>query len=131
MILRNDLRKISKARLKDSEVLYQNKRYDGSVYLCGYAIEIALKARICRTLKWTEFPLSRKDFENLSSLKTHNLDTLLRLSGIEDKIRSKYFAEWSFVAAWEPEVRYKAIGTATPREASDMLEAARILLRVL
>jgi hypothetical protein len=37
--------------LIDAEVLLNAKRFDGSVYLCGYAIELGLKKRICETLK--------------------------------------------------------------------------------
>jgi hypothetical protein len=42
MITTKDLRSIAKARLKDAEVLSDAKRYDGAVYLCGYAVEINL-----------------------------------------------------------------------------------------
>lgn len=44
------LTKIARARIEDAKVLVHSKRYDGAVYLCGYAVEIALKVRICRTL---------------------------------------------------------------------------------
>jgi len=105
MIPKNDLRKIAKARLKDSEILFKNRRYDGAVYLCGYAVEVALKARICRTLKWTDFPSTRSEFQAYQSFKTHSLDVLLKLSGLEAEIKTEYLAEWSYIAAWEPEVR--------------------------
>jgi hypothetical protein len=32
------------------------ERFDGAFYLSGYAVELALKARICRTLKWRATP---------------------------------------------------------------------------
>jgi HEPN domain-containing protein len=85
-----DLRKIAKGRLVDADVLFQAGRYDGAIYLCGYAVEIALKARICRTLKWPGYP---SNFTGYLSFKTHNLDILLHLSGVEAKIKSKYLAE--------------------------------------
>ncbi|NLJ29092.1 MAG: HEPN domain-containing protein [Deltaproteobacteria bacterium] len=50
MIAINDLRKIAQARFKDADVLLKAWRYDGAIYLCGYAIELALKARICKIL---------------------------------------------------------------------------------
>ena len=34
---RSDLSKIARARLRDAEVLYRSRRYDGAIYLCGYA----------------------------------------------------------------------------------------------
>jgi hypothetical protein len=131
MILPTELREIARARLQDAEVLLAAKRYDGSVYLCGYSVEIGLKARICRTLKWDGFPSTNKEFEGYHSLKTHNLDVLLHLSGAEKKIKPKYLTAWSFVAGWEPDTRYKQIGTATSGEAADMINSAKILLRVL
>lgn len=51
MISTQELKKIAAARLRDAEILYQGKRYDGAFYLCGYAVELTLKAKICKTLK--------------------------------------------------------------------------------
>lgn len=130
MISRTELKKLARARLVDSKVLYEERRYDGAVYLSGYAIELALKARICRTLKWAEFPLSTKEFESYKSLRTHNLDVLLSLSGIESKIKAGYFTEWSVIATWDPEVRYKST-KAKRTDALAMIDAVERLLRVL
>ena len=73
----NQLKKLAKERLKD-------------------AVELALKARICRHLRWQGFPETRKEFESYHS---NNL------------------AEWSAVAAWDPEVRYKPVSSATKDDA--------------
>ncbi len=35
MILRKELRKSARARLRDAEVLFRKQRYDGAYYLCG------------------------------------------------------------------------------------------------
>ena len=131
MILPTELRAIARARLKDAEALLSAGRYDGAVYLCGYSVEIGLKARICRTLKWDGFPSTNKEFEDYRSFKTHNLDVLLHLSGAARKIKPTYLSAWSFVAEWEPDTRYKQIGTATSAEAADMINSAKILLRIL
>jgi HEPN domain-containing protein len=131
MILPTELRAIARARLRDAEILLSARRYDGSVYLCGYSVEVGLKARVCRTLKWRGFPSTNKEFEGYHSFRTHNLDVLLRLSGTEVKIKTKYLAEWSVVAMWEPGTRYRPIGTATSADATDMIKSAKILLGVL
>jgi HEPN domain-containing protein len=130
MISRTDLRRLARARLADSEVLFTKGRYDGAVYLSGYAIEVALKARICRTLKWSEFPSSKKEFEPYRSLRTHDLDVLLRLSGIENRIKTKNLTEWSIIATWDPEVRYKST-KAKHQDALSMIEAVKTLLKIL
>ena len=78
-----------------------------------------------------EFPSTRKDFESLSSLKTHDLKILLRLSGLENKIRTGFAAEWVIMETWEPESRYHAIGTTSLSEAARMIAAVKTLLRVI
>jgi len=64
--------------------------------LCGYAIELGLKKRICETLKWNEYPTSGR----YSTFKTHDLDVLLHLSGIEDNVKIHYLSEWLIVSQW-------------------------------
>lgn len=131
MIDRTELRKIARERLKDAKVLLKSGRYDGAIYLGGYVVEIALKNQICKTLKWKGFPQSRGEFQNFQSFKTHNLDVLLSLSGVEDKIKTAYIAEWSVVVSWDPEARYNVIGTASKSDAELLIEAAEKLLGVL
>ena len=123
-----DLRLIAKARFKDAMALLKAERHDGCVYICGYAVEIALKARICRHLKWQGYPQSSKEFQNYQSFKTHNFDTLLSLCGVESLIKNKYLAEWSVAAAWEPEMRYRGAGSVSRQDAELMVEAVRTLL---
>lgn len=89
MIAVGDLRGIAEARLEDATVLRTARRYDGAVYLCGYVVEIGLKARICGTLKWNEYPATASEFQRYQSFRTHDLDVLLHLSGREAKIKGK------------------------------------------
>lgn len=131
MISRADLRSIARERLRDARVLLRQGRYDGAIYLGGYVVELALKERICRTLKWPEFPHAPKEFKEYQSFKTHNLEVLLKLSGVEARIKVKHFAEWSAVVRWNPEDRYKPGGTTTLAAAQDLVDAAALLLRVL
>ncbi len=131
MLTRIELQKIARARLNDAQSLCDSKRYDGAIYLCGYAVETMLKARICKTLRWPGYPVTRKEFENYASFRTHDLDTLLNLSGVEGKIKSKLFAEWSAVAEWNPEARYKPIGSTDKEDAELMIESAKTILEEL
>jgi HEPN domain-containing protein len=126
-----DLRAIAEARLDDANVLLANNRFDGAGYLCGYAVELALKAQICTTLNWQGFPETGKEFENLGSFKTHKLEVLLRLSGQEQRIKSERFSEWSAVETWDPEARYKAVGHADPAQVELMVVSAILLLGAL
>jgi hypothetical protein len=131
MLTKLELRLIARARLQDAEALFRANRYDGSIYLCGYAIEIGLKNKICKTLRWNEFPFTKREFQNFQSFKTHNLDILLKLSGAESKIKIDFLAEWSIVATWEPDARYKPSGSSSGAEAQLMIDAAKIILRQL
>lgn len=130
-IARRDLRTIARARLADAEALFRARRYDAAAYMCGYVVELALKARICRTLRWPTFPETRGEFEGLASLRTHDLDVLLRLSGQEAMIRRSSIREWNVVNTWRPERRYLPVGTTSRAEARAMLDAAHVLLRRL
>lgn len=38
------------AKLEDAQILLLNERFDSAYYLAGYAIELLLKARVCKTL---------------------------------------------------------------------------------
>lgn len=131
MISKVELKRIATARLEDAELLLAASRYDGASYLSGYVIEIGLKLRICKTLKWPEFPETNNEFQGLSSLKTHDFGTLLRFSGVEDKVKTTYLAEWSTMKLWKPELRYAKTGSANATTASDMVDAAKKLLRIL
>ncbi len=130
VILIADLRALADARLKDAYVLYENERTDGAGYICGYAIELALKARICSTLHWLGFPATPAEFKSFRSFKTHELDILLALSGQEQRVRTEHLKEWSFVANWDPEVRYRTVGKPE-FEVVMMLISAKTLLEVL
>lgn len=132
MISPTELTSIARARLKDAQALLLAGRYDGSLYLCGYSVELALKARICRTLKWHGFPSTNKEFEGYHSFRTHNLDVLLHLSGAEKKIKEpRHIVAWSEVCKWDPAARYRVVGTATLANAADMIKAANIVVGAL
>jgi len=131
MILVAELERIARARLDDAKVLLTAGRFDGAAYLGGYAVEVALKSRICRTLSWQEFPSTGGEFQAYRSFQTHELDVLLRLSGQEARIKDNHFALWNAVAAWKVESRYNVVGTAEQPDATTMIHAAEELLVVL
>lgn len=90
----------ARARLRDAQVLLKARRFDGAFYLSGYAVELALKARICRTLRWRDFPQSGREFDHFRSLRT------LKFSGIGERVKARHAAAWIVVVRWDPESRY-------------------------
>ena len=131
MISTKDLKAIARARLRDALSLLRTKRFDGAFYLFGYAVELTLKVRICRTLKWAGFPETGSEFKGKQSVKTHDLEVLLMFSGVGPRIRAKHPAEWAVVAGWNPERRYGAIGSSLPQGTADMIACTKRLLEVL
>lgn len=127
MITLNELETIAQARLLDAEALLGAGRYDGAIYIGGYAIELSLKARICKTLGWADFPDSS---QNYRSFRVHDLDVLLHLSGIENEIKQNHLYDWSKVAAWDSESRYKT-SSASQSNATTMLNSVKRLMTVL
>ena len=122
-----EIEKIIETRFKDAEVLFESSRYDGAIYLCGYAIELYLKARICNILQWEAYPTGN----NYRTFKTHDLDILLHLTGLEDKVKLKHMSAWSIVSQWNPEARYNPIGNAKEADAKDMIESTKELITKL
>ena len=131
MISISELRKLARARLADAEALLNAGRLDGAAYVCGYVVELTLKARICKTLKWPGYPETRSEFEKLLSFKTHDLEILLRLSGRDRYTRVKLFAEWTAFSGWTPEDRYNAVGSVSRGDVELMVGAAHTLFRKL
>jgi HEPN domain-containing protein len=122
MATRDELNELALLRLREAEVLFEAGLYDGCVYLCGYVVELALKARICSILGIAEYPEHRRHF------RTHDFDELKLLSGLEQKITATQPAllqNWSIATEWKPEWRYQPVGTYGQPEAKKVLEAIK------
>ncbi len=123
MITESDLHKTAREYLRAAKLLRTRRSYDSESYLCGYAVEIALKARICRTLNWTTgFPETKADSPITVRLTIHDLETLLNYTGLQDRVRSVtgFLGDWSMVNKWYPEQRYQPRGTKTLADANSM-----------
>lgn len=130
MISLQELENLCIDRLEDAKELFNARRYEGAFYICGYVVEVWLKLRICRTLGWLGYPHIKSEFERLLSFKTHDLEILLHLSGIEAEIKGKYLSDWSVVTLWKPEIRYSSV-KRTPQDVELMLSSSEKLLKIL
>ena len=115
-----ELRRLAKDRLKEARILFGSEKLHGAKYLCGYATEHALKYQICKHLGWSSYPppslkSGGKDpsWDNLGSLKTHDLEILILFTGLSDKIfkNVSLLAAWNDVKGWNSEIRYERIPT--------------------
>jgi hypothetical protein len=127
MIGLRNLSHLNTQRQKDARILFKGNRYAATVYLMGYALEYALKRRICLHLGFSSgFPEFNNEFtrynaqlvfynsirpgaplNQLRQIKNHNLDDLLSFSGLQQKIHENYKKDWLEVCDWNPEDRYK------------------------
>lgn len=131
MLPRGELKRIARTRLEEARLLFRAGKYDGAAYLCGYSVELGLKARICTTLKWEGFPESSKEFQQYASFRTHDLEILLSLSGREGRIGNLFPNDWLGVTSWRPEMRYGRIGTSSQANVELMIASAAKILKAL
>jgi hypothetical protein len=125
----DDLDVLAQERLADAKALLVAGRYAGAHYMCGYAMEMKLKSRICRTHDWTEYPPHTGE-RLAQALKTHKLAELLLFTGLRTTMLGDHGTDWSAVAVWDPEQRYKP-AAFTEQEAERIVAAVEALMAVL
>ena len=145
MISKPALRELVIIRMKDAKALFEKRRYNAAIYIAGYAIEVALKYKICKILIFSQgFPENKVEFQkyhsskskkllrqtvkSLEDIKTHDLSKLLFYSGVEYQIKSKLWNEWLLTSAWNPEIRYK-YSIVRKSEASKTLSAVNVIIK--
>jgi hypothetical protein len=120
---RLDFQRLADLRVADAKALLADARFDGAYYLGGYAVECALKSCICSQVREHDFP----DKAIVNESYQHNLERLLDISGIKQKLNarlavSKDFAgNWNVVKDWSEHARYEH-GIAEVK-ARDLLKA--------
>lgn len=91
---------------------------DGAYYLAGYAVELALNARIAKGTQRHDFP----DRNSVNASHTHNLNELVTAAKlkIERLARAKldpiFNNNWDLVQQWSEQSRYQ-------RHSADIAEA--------
>ena len=106
---RNDLKELSRIRLREARVLLRNKQYEGAYYLGGYVVECGLKACIAKQTRRYDFP----DKKTVNASYTHSLTSLVGVAGLalvldqEMKDDPEFANNWAVVKDWLPESRYK------------------------
>ena len=110
-----ELKRLTQLRLKEANVLCDNRLYDGSCYLAGYCIELALKAAICKRMGTPDFFDAVKP-ETARAFKIHNLEELVTLAGLRTQFNqqintnNQFRDNWSFIKTsinWSEQLRYQ------------------------
>ena len=105
---RKDLQILAELRLDDAKILLDAGRFAGAYYLLGYAVECALKACITKQIKEHDFP----DKQLILDSYTHNLEQLLRISGVKSQLDLRmtgdkaFEVNWTTVKDWTEAARY-------------------------
>lgn len=100
-------------RLRDAECLIENGRFGGAYYIGGYAIEMALKAVVCKKLDTEIFDKEEVPRHISKSFMIHDLSDLVILAGMAKEVQKisqedDVFQEsWSRVSDWSEQRRYE------------------------
>jgi HEPN domain-containing protein len=124
---RKQFQNLAKARLKDAKALLGRKRWSGAYYLCGYAIECALKACLLRHLGESEAVYGDPSYlKRLADCWTHDLVKLVNLAGLDSEFGIARGANpsldtfWGVTKDWKETSRYE---DKTEVEAKALYEA--------
>jgi HEPN domain-containing protein len=131
----SDQEKAGKHRMADAEALFAEKRWRGSMYLAGYAVECLLKARLmrkfgCRHLDELEGELHRRRLlPEHQTVFTHELEILMGCAGALARLRQdrSSWQTFNFVNQWVPAWRYNT-DLSNHDTADDFLAAVRTIL---
>jgi hypothetical protein len=120
---RSDFQELAELHLQHARALLDAQRYSGEYYMCGYVVECALKACICKnTAQFDFYPKP----ETVKDAYTHKSTPLIRAAGlsediaIERKTDSRLDVNWNIVGGWSQDSRYEPKG----RQAAEDLFAA-------
>lgn len=119
--------RVSLQRLDESQFLFNGKRYAGTIYLAGYAIECGLKALIFSTASAAGMTELAQSFRGSG---WHQFDRLLDAYTGRGGPRPPYPVVKAFVYAndeWSVDLRYMA-GERPAREAERFLGSTEIIL---
>jgi HEPN domain-containing protein len=106
---RRELQQLARMRLREAAVLLRARQYSGAYYLCGYAVECALKACIAKRTRRYDFP----DRVLARDAWTHDLEALLKVAGLKDaldtdiKLDQTLRDSWGTVRDWTEASRYQ------------------------
>jgi hypothetical protein len=112
-----EIMRLSKERLSEAKILFDNGKFDGAYYLSGYSIELALKAKICE----------RFCIPNLFTSDEKKLQAIVGINEVRKAVRTANNKSLSlgnsiFFQNWSEDIRYKPCGSIGKPECGELLE---------
>src|SRR5690348_12723707 len=108
---RGDFQQLAEEHLRHAKALLDAGLHSGAYYMCGYVVECALKAFICRRTNQLDFYPNPNDSRAAWS---HNFEKLVKISELEDEFDTARQADkdldlnWKSVEiSWSPDSRYE------------------------
>jgi HEPN domain-containing protein len=112
IVTKAEFQVLAERRLAEAKVLLDQGQWDGAYYLAGYAVELALKACIIKTLLATDaFP--EREFSR--NCYTHDVEKLVGLAKLDGVLKIAMHADrslwnnWELAEDWSEEKRYHRI----------------------
>ena len=120
---RSDFQELSELHLQHAKALLDAQLYSGAYYMCGYVVECALKACVCKRTNQDDFYPRPKEAQKAWG---HDRKDLIGLADIVEKIEGDRRADntldiyWREVGGWTVESRYEK---RSQREAENLYDA--------
>jgi len=129
------IREIAEERLAEAIILRDKGKYNGAFYLAGYAVELALKAKICDNFGFPN--LFDEDDQSAitgigelrKAVKKHDLFVLLMFSGLKIKFDDAMANDKGFLRInsllfknWNESYRYKPCGFCKDYDVIEMID---------
>jgi len=108
---RKDFQSLARVRLAEARLLLKTKRFSGSFYLAGFAVECALKACIAKRTHRFDFP----DKKTVDKSWKHTFKDLTEAAGLKAALKSEqersaaFKQNWAVVKDWANESRYNSV----------------------
>lgn len=110
----SELTKASNHRLEDARALLVAKRWQGAMYMAGYAVECLHKTKLmqryrCRTLDQLDDVLRQKRrISDRWSMYSHELLTMMELLGCVERVQTdpRMWRTVNAINQWSPAWRY-------------------------
>lgn len=140
---------LAEEKLETAEFLINGNYFDDAYYIAGYALELYLKARICKTLdifdlfdfdknKNRSLPLPQGAKTSVGDnlykpFKVHDYNQLFILSGLftefENKLKTDIGlkSDWFIVSLWNEDLRY-SIEKKSKKESEDFLNSIKKII---